>query len=275
MRPCRICGGELARLLTYADVPQAAQHLPGEAEVAHEAGIELVVCQCTACGVVQLDNEPVHYWRDVIRAVGFSESMRSFRADQFDAFVRRHGLRGAAALEAGCGDGAYLQLLAGAGLDVLGLEHDAANVRRCREQGLSAEQGYIEEIGRLPKAPFAAFFVFSGNVARIAPLADALKAWLGGGAFVPAALLSQLISNVPAAVVLSRFTGDWAGLLAGVNVGGAGTPIASLATLIVVSHFQSMAPGLRLSRRRFWGRLLGLNFACLAVLLAVGLAAAW
>lgn len=161
MRPCRICGGELARLLTYANVPQAAQHLPGEAEVAHEAGIELVVCHCTACGVVQLDNEPVHYWRDVIRAVGFSESMRSFRADQFDAFVRRHGLRGAAALEAGCGDGAYLQLLAGAGLDVLGLEHDAANVRRCREQGLSAEQGYIEEIGRLPKAPFAAFFVFS------------------------------------------------------------------------------------------------------------------
>ena len=67
MRPCRICGGELARLLTYANVPQAAQHLPGEAEVAHEAGIELVVCQCTACGVVQLDNEPVHYWRDVIR----------------------------------------------------------------------------------------------------------------------------------------------------------------------------------------------------------------
>ena len=44
------------------------------------------------------------------------------------------------------------------------------------------------------------------NVARIAPLADVLEAWLGGGAFLPAALLSQLISNVPAAVVLSRFT---------------------------------------------------------------------
>ena len=122
---------------------------------------------------------------------------------------------------------------------------------------------------------FAAFFVFSGNVARIAPLADALEAWLGGGAFLPAALLSQLISNVPAAVVLSRFTADWAGLLAGVNVGGVGTPIASLATLIVVSHFQSMAPGLRLSRRRFWGLLLGLNFACLAALLAVGCIAGW
>ena len=75
--------------------------------------------------------------------------------------------------------------------------------------------------------------------------------------------------------MLSRFTADWAGLLAGVNVGGVGTPIASLATLIVVSHFQSMAPGLRLSRRRFWGLLLGLNFACLAALLAVGCIAGW
>ena len=63
--------------------------------------------------------------------------------------------------------------------------------------------------------------------------------------------------------------------VAGVNVGGGGTPIASLATLIVVSHFQSMAPGLRLSRRRFWGLLLGLNFACLAALLAVGCIAGW
>ncbi len=122
---------------------------------------------------------------------------------------------------------------------------------------------------------FAAFFVFSGNVARIEPLASALKAWLGGGAFLPAVLLSQLISNVPAAVVLSRFTGDWSGLLMGVNVGAVGTPIASLATLIVVSHFQSLAPSLRLSHRRFWGLLLGLNAACLAVLLATGLLAAW
>lgn len=122
---------------------------------------------------------------------------------------------------------------------------------------------------------FAAFFVFSGNVARMAPLADALRAWLDGGAFVPAALLSQVISNVPAAVVLSRFTGDWPGLLAGVNVGGAGTPVASLATLIVLSHFQSLATGLRLSRRRFYGLLFGLNAVCLAVLLAVGLLAGW
>lgn len=122
---------------------------------------------------------------------------------------------------------------------------------------------------------FAAFFVFSGNVARIEPLARAFEAWLSGGAFVPAALLSQLISNVPAAVVLSRFTGDWAGLLAGVNVGGAGAPVASLATLIVIGQFQSLSCALGLSHRRFYGLLLGANALCLSVLLLVGVLAGW
>lgn len=122
---------------------------------------------------------------------------------------------------------------------------------------------------------FAAFFVFSGNVARIPAVAGLFEAWLAGGAFVPGALLSQVISNVPAAVVLARFTGDWRGLLAGVNVGGAGTPVASLATLIVVAQFGVVARSLGLSGRRFWALLLGANVLCLAVLLGVGIVAGW
>lgn len=122
---------------------------------------------------------------------------------------------------------------------------------------------------------FAAFFVFAGNVARMPALAHALQGWMTGGAFVPAALLSQVVSNVPAAVVLSRFTGDWRGLLVGVNAGGAGTPVASLATLIVVAHFGVAARGLRLGRRRFWVLLLGANAVCLGVLLVVGVLAGW
>lgn len=91
---------------------------------------------------------------------------------------------------------------------------------------------------------FAAFFVFSGNLARIEVVSDAFASWTATGAFVPGAVLSQVISNVPAAIVLSRFTGDWAGLLAGVNVGGAGTPVASLATLIVVTQYLALRRGL-------------------------------
>lgn len=92
---------------------------------------------------------------------------------------------------------------------------------------------------------FAAFFVFSGNLVRVPAVQQALASWLAGGAFLPAALLSQAVSNVPAAIVLSRFTADWPGLLVGVNAGGAGTPVASLATLIVIAQYASMARELR------------------------------
>lgn len=130
---------------------------------------------------------------------------------------------------------------------------------------------------------FAAFFVFSGNLARVPEVREAFAAWLEAGAFVPAALLSQLISNVPAAIVLSGFTGDWAGLLAGVNVGGAGTPIASLATLIVIAQYGMVARGFRaahgttapLATGKFMGLLVGANVAFLGVLLAVGLILGW
>lgn len=122
---------------------------------------------------------------------------------------------------------------------------------------------------------FVAFFVFSGNVARIPAVAQLFAAWLGGGAFVPAALLSQVISNVPAAVVLARFTGDWRGLLAGVNVGGAGTPVASLATLIVAAQFGALARELGMGSRQFWALLLGANAACLLVLLMAGVLMGW
>ena len=153
---------------------------------------------------------------------------------------------------------------------------------------------------------FAAFFVFSGNLARIDAVSEAFAGWLAGGAFVPGALLSQVISNVPAAVVLSRFTGDWQGLLAGVNVGGAGTPVASLATLIVVTQFQALARTVpaaptgagggtgmrgqeavnaseasvrlrsgRLDTGRFMGLLCGLNMAFLVLLLVAGLVLGW
>ena len=156
---------------------------------------------------------------------------------------------------------------------------------------------------------FAAFFVFSGNLARIDAVSEAFAGWLAGGAFVPGALLSQVVSNVPAAVVLSRFTGDWQGLLAGVNVGGAGTPVASLATLIVVTQFQALARTVpaapsapaeagggmgargaeavdaseasvqlrsgRLNTGRFMGLLCGLNMAFLVLLLVAGLVLGW
>ena len=79
---------------------------------------------------------------------------------------------------------------------------------------------------------FVAFFVFSGNLARLPAVAELLRGALAGREYLTALLASQVISNVPAALLLSGFTGNARALLLGVDVGGLGTPIASLASLI-------------------------------------------
>lgn len=79
---------------------------------------------------------------------------------------------------------------------------------------------------------FVCFFVFSHNVGAIAPLRDLLARLLETHTQATTAIASQILSNVPAAVLFSSFTDDWRGLLWGADIGGFGTPIASLASLI-------------------------------------------
>ena len=76
---------------------------------------------------------------------------------------------------------------------------------------------------------------------------------------------SQVISNVPAAVLLSGFTDQWRALLAGVNIGGLGTPIASLASLITLKLYMRW-PGARIGK--FMGVFAIANVAGLVILLA-------
>jgi len=84
---------------------------------------------------------------------------------------------------------------------------------------------------------FVCFFVFSGNLGQIPAIYDMLVALLEKNTLLCSAAVSQVISNVPAAVLLSGLTQDWQGLLAGVDVGGLGTPVASLASLISLKFY--------------------------------------
>ncbi len=114
---------------------------------------------------------------------------------------------------------------------------------------------------------FCAFFVFSGNMARI-PAVQEFLGWLI--ALDPLAfgtLSCQVISNVPSAVLLSKFTADYAKLLIAVNIGGLGTPIASLASLITLNTFRRVQPG---ETKKYVAKFLLLNFSFLAILLGAG-----
>ena len=84
---------------------------------------------------------------------------------------------------------------------------------------------------------FVFFFVFSGNLGQMSAVHHILAELLGKNTLLCSAAVSQVISNVPAAVLLSGLTEDWQGLLAGVDVGGLGTPVASLASLISLKFY--------------------------------------
>ena len=118
---------------------------------------------------------------------------------------------------------------------------------------------------------FVAFFVFVGNVARIEVVREAVAALVDGRALLVGVVASQIISNVPAAILVSGFTTDWPALLVGVNIGGLGTLIASMASLISYKQLAVAYPELK----TYYFRLFtGLNCAFLAALLLLAAAIA-
>lgn len=89
---------------------------------------------------------------------------------------------------------------------------------------------------------FVFFFVFAGNMARIDVVRDAFSYLLSKSTLLFSVASCQIISNVPSAVLLSQFTTNYADLLVGVNIGGAGTLIASLASLITFREYAKHNP---------------------------------
>lgn len=115
---------------------------------------------------------------------------------------------------------------------------------------------------------FLCFFIFIGNMKRIPEISSFLISVVEGRELLMGIFTSQIISNVPAAILLSGFSSDLSALLTGVNVGGLGTLIASLASLISFKFFAKEYPdkkGAYMLRFTIW------NGIFLAVLIAEAL----
>lgn len=113
---------------------------------------------------------------------------------------------------------------------------------------------------------FVAFFVFSGNMARIPAVQKAFSALMQKSPLLVSVLSCQVISNVPSAILLSQFTLDYTSLLVGVNIGGVGTLISSLASLITFREYTSKTGG---SAKKYIALFSLINFAFLIILTAV------
>ena len=111
---------------------------------------------------------------------------------------------------------------------------------------------------------FLMFFIFAGNMSRIGVIRDFMSNLLEKNTLLVSALSCQVISNVPSAVLLSQFTDNYRSLLLGVNIGGTGTIIASLASLITFSEFSRYQPT---EKKKYFGIFTLLNVIFLTVLL--------
>ena len=110
---------------------------------------------------------------------------------------------------------------------------------------------------------FVFFFIFSGNMSRISAVRNLLSELLAKNTLLVSVLSCQCISNVPSAILLSGFTGNYKALLLGVNIGGTGTPIASLASLITLKEYTSRYPE---SEGKYLAMFSAFNFAFLIAL---------
>lgn len=113
---------------------------------------------------------------------------------------------------------------------------------------------------------FAFFFIFSGNMARIDVVQRIFSKLLEKNTLLVSVLSCQMISNVPSAILLSQFTQNYKDLLVGVNIGGVGTLIASLASLITFREYVRHNSGKALY---YIGMFSAFNFGFLIILTAI------
>lgn len=111
---------------------------------------------------------------------------------------------------------------------------------------------------------FVFFFIFAGNMSRIPAVSSLFSGLLEKDTLLFSTFSCQIISNVPSAILLSQFTRNYPALLVGVNIGGTGTLIASLASLITFREYTYHNPGRKLY---YLGVFSAFNFGFLAVLI--------
>ena len=115
---------------------------------------------------------------------------------------------------------------------------------------------------------FVFFFIFSGNMARIDAVRELFSGLLEKNTLLVSVISCQFISNVPSAILLSQFTDNYRELLLGVNIGGAGTLIASLASLITFREYIKHNP----KRAGYYiGLFSAFNFSFLIILTLLSL----
>lgn len=163
---CLLCEKTLDNqsfLMSFPDMPSSAQNIPDSKEIKNDFSIQLDLYQCNSCGLVQFDNEPVDYYKKVIRAGGETSTMVKLRHQQYENFIKMFSLSGKKVLEVGCGRGEFLKVWKDfPDIHVVGIEYSKELVDIARSQGLVVYQGFIDDTHTpVEDVPYDAFVQFN------------------------------------------------------------------------------------------------------------------
>lgn len=164
MKHCIACGHDLPEqvLFTLNQAPASAQNIPDQETVDADQGMDLPLYQCSHCGLVQFACEPVSYYRDVIRAGGYSTTMTELRRKQYRHLIENWHLERKKFLEVGCGRGEFLNVLTEFPVQVYGMEHKKELAEEAVKSGLHVWQEFPETAEqKFENGPFDVFLSFN------------------------------------------------------------------------------------------------------------------
>ena len=142
---CLACGEKLTQVIAdFPHLPSSAQDLPSVSELSEDYAIDLQLCKCPKCGLIQFDSTPVDYYRDVIRSGGYSSTLAHIRRQEFEHLVNDYGLAKARFLEVGCGRGEFISILMEYDVEAFGIEHSLELVKDAQAKGLPVWAGFTE-----------------------------------------------------------------------------------------------------------------------------------
>ena len=158
---CRVCNSDLSNIFFQKNMPPQAQFFP-DTKKDSNLGIDLIASQCNGCGLIQLENENVTYYREVVRASGFSNEMNNFRFNQFEKLINFYQLQKKKIIEVGCGKGEYLSIIDTMDVDAYGIEFSLESVENCKNKGLKVSNGFIDSTNyTISNGPFDVFLLMS------------------------------------------------------------------------------------------------------------------
>lgn len=173
---CIVCHSKLYRkpIFILKNMPSVSQYLPMEDNVMLDKPVDFEFCQCSGCGLMQFNSEPVEYYRDSTRAGERCDALITLRRQQYKHLIENYNLKGKKLVEIGAGKGGFLKTLQEMSeyeIEGCGIEYNGEFVKIAREyEGVNVMQGNPEcEDTVIPGGPFDAFTSFAYPARLIDP----------------------------------------------------------------------------------------------------------